>query len=172
MAAISIATALLVVFASTAAGSSGPKPFGFFVNNTIYQPVGDESITYPRFTELSDGTILATCSLFNHDPAFFPVFESQDGGASWEWVSDLHDTQNGWGFPAQPALTELTEPLGRYDAGTILASGNSWSSEGTRIDLYASKDGARSWEFVSHIAQGGAPNTTNGANPIWEPYLL
>lgn len=172
MAVISIAAAILAVFTSTVSGSCGPKPFGFFVNNTIYQPVGDESATYPRFAELSDGTILATSSLFGHDPAYFPVFESQDGGASWEWVSDLHDTQNGWGFPAQPALTELTEPLGKYDAGTILASGNSWSSEGTRIDLYASTDRARSWEFVSHIAQGGAPNTTNGADPIWEPYLL
>ena len=73
---------------------------------------------------------------------------------------------------AQPALAELTEPLGGYPAGTILGSGNSWSNNGTRIDLYASTDRARSWHFVSHIAEGGAPNTTNGATPIWEPYLM
>jgi hypothetical protein len=59
-----------------------------------------------------------------------------------------------------------------YPAGTIMGTGNSWSNNGTRIDLYASTDKARSWEFVSHIAQGGKPNTTNGATPIWEPYLL
>ncbi len=103
---------------------------------------------------------------------YFPVFKSKDGGASWEWLSDITDQVNGWGFPAQPALAELTEPLGGFDAGTILASGNSWSGNGTRIDLYASTDGAKSWKFVSHIAEGGAPNTTNGATPVWEPYLM
>ena len=150
----------------------GPEPFGFFVNNTIYQPTGDESVTYPRFTELTDGTLLATTSLSGHQPGYFPVFESSDGGAHWEWVSDIEDTENGWGMSAQPALAELTEDMGGFEAGTILASGNSWSGEGTRIDLYASTDRARSWEFVSHVAEGGRPNTTNGETPIWEPYLL
>ena len=149
-----------------------PRPFSHFVNNTIYQPTGNQSITYPRYVELTDGTILATSSLSGPSPAYFPIFESKDGGASWKWVSNLTDTQNGWGFPAQPALAELTEPLGGYKAGTILGSGNSWSNNGTRIDLYASTDGARTWEFVSHIAEGGRPNTTNGATPIWEPFLM
>jgi hypothetical protein len=67
---------------------------------------------------------------------------------------------------------ELREPLGGYEAGTILASGNSWSGNGTRIDLYASEDKGASWEFVSHVAAGGRPNTTNGADPIWEPWLM
>lgn len=154
------------------ASTGKPQPFGRFVNNTIYQPVGNQSITYPRYTELEDGTILATASLSGPSPAYFPVFRSRDGGASWTWVSNISDTVNGWGFPAQPALAELTEPLGGFDAGTILASGNSWSNNGTRIDLYASTDRAKSWKFVSHIAEGGRPNTTNGATPVWEPYLL
>lgn len=150
----------------------GPTPWGYFTNNTIYQTSGSESITYPRFSELQDGTIIATASLLGHTPGYFPVFESKDGGASWEYISDLRDQVNGWGMSAQPALMELTEPMGGYEAGTILASGNSWSNNGTKIDLYASKDKARTWEFVSHVAQGGRPNTTNGATPIWEPYLL
>jgi hypothetical protein len=62
--------------------------------------------------------------------------------------------------------------MGGFPAGTILGSGNSWGPNKTRIDLYASKDRARTWQFVSHIAEGGGPNTTNGATPIWEPYLL
>jgi hypothetical protein len=156
----------------TAARAPYPEPFGFFVNNTIYQPSDRESVTYPRFTELEDGTLLATTSLSGHSPGFFPIFESKDGGASWEWISNVTDTVNGWGLSAQPALAELTEPLGSYEAGTILASGNSWSGEGTRIDIYASTDQARTWEFVSRVAEGGAPNTTNGATPIWEPYLM
>ncbi|KAL6153444.1 hypothetical protein ACJQWK_11372 [Exserohilum turcicum] len=170
--------AAAAALASTAAAipqtfkTSTPQPWGFFVNNTIYQTTSQESITYPRYTELADGTILATASLIGHTPGYFPVFESKDGGATWKHVSDLRDTVNGWGMNAQPALAVLSTPMGGYPAGTILGSGNSWSNNGTRIDLYASKDQARTWEFVSHIAQGGPPNTTNGATPVWEPYLL
>jgi hypothetical protein len=150
----------------------GPQAWGFFVNNTIYQPTGNESLTYPRYTELQDGSILATASLNGHSPNYFPVFISENGGATWEHISDIHDTVNGWGLGAQPALAELREPLGRFEAGTVLASGNSASQNGTHIDLYASTDKAKTWKFVGNIAKGGAPNTTNGATPIWEPYLL
>jgi hypothetical protein len=154
-----------------------PKPWSFFSNNTIYQTTGNESITYPRYTELQDGSIIATASLSGHSPNYLPIFESKDGGATWKYVSNLTDQVNGWGISAQPALAELTEPLGGFPAGTILGSGNSWTrngtrGNGTRIDLYASKDRARSWEFVGNIATGGPPNTTNGADPIWEPYLM
>jgi len=149
-----------------------PESWGYFANNTIYQPKGNESVTYPRFVELRDGTIIATTSFSGPRPGYFPVFESKDGGATWKYISKLQDQVNGWGMSAQPALAELTEDIGDYEAGTILGTGNSWSNNGTRIDLYASRDRARTWEFVSHIAQGGRPNTTNGATPIWEPYLL
>jgi hypothetical protein len=150
-----------------------PQPYGHFINNTIYTPIANESITYPRHVELADGTLLATGSLRGRrTPSAFPIFQSKDGGATWRWISDVEDKVNGWGFGAQPALAELTEPMAGYAAGTILASGNSASSNGTRIDLYASVDKGRSWKFVSRVAQGGRPNTTNGADPIWEPYLL
>lgn len=150
----------------------GARPFGLFVNNTIYQPVKNEVLTYPRFVETEDGTIFATASMSGRSPSTFPIFESKDGGATWEHISEVADTVNGFGMSAQPALTELTEPMGGLPKGTILASGNSWSNTSTRIDLYASTDRARTWKFVSHIAEGGRPNTTNGATPIWEPYLL
>jgi hypothetical protein len=141
-------------------------------DHTIYQPVSGQRALYPRYTELQDGTLLATSTVTGFQPAKFPVFESKDYGVTWNWISNITDQVNGWGFPAQPALTELLEPLGGFEPGTILASGNSWSGNGTRIDLYASTDKARTWEFVSHIAQGGPPNTTNGATPVWEPYLM
>jgi hypothetical protein len=86
--------------------------------------------------------------------------------------SKLKHQVNGAGFSAQPALTALTEPLAGYPAGTIFGAGNSWNNNFTRIDLYVSTDRARTWKFVSHIAEGGRPNTTNGANPVWEPKLL
>lgn len=161
--------------ASAQSYSNPPEPWSFFVNNTIYQPTGNQSVTYPRFTELQDGTILATTSFSGPIPPYFPIFESKDGGANWTHISDLTDQVNGWGMSAQPALAELLEPLGGFEAGTILASGNSWNRNGTRngthIDLYASLDRGRSWQFVSNVAQGGPPNTTNGATPIWEPWI-
>jgi hypothetical protein len=131
---------------------------------------------YPRHAELRDGTLLVTASVSrvtgpNNLPAF-PVFESKDGGVTFQWISNLTDQVNGWGMSAQPALLELRKPLGGFKPGTIFASGNSWSSTGTRIDLYASTDRARTWQFVSHVAEGGRPNTTNGATPVWEPFLL
>ncbi len=169
---VALLTTSVAVDATPApAPSPRPQPWGRFVNNTIYQPIGNESVTYPRYVEMTNGTIFATTSVFN-GTGVFPIFASHDGGASWAWVSDVKDTVNGWGFSAQPALTELTEPIGGFAAGTVLASGNSWSDNGTRIDLYASTDFAKSWTFVAHIAEGGKPNTTNGATPIWEPYLL
>jgi len=151
---------------------TGPQPWGFFVNNTILATNGSEHATYPRYTELSDGSILATTALSGHSPNYFPVFLSEDGGATWIYVSNLTDQVNGLGFSAQPALTQLPFDIGKYKAGTILGTGNSWGNTSTNIDLYASTDGARSWTFVSNIARGTAPNTTNGATPIWEPYLL
>jgi hypothetical protein len=167
-----VAAALLASIAHAQTHPDDPKPWGFFVNNTIWQPTGSKSVSYPRYTELEDGTILATTALSGVNPGYFPVFESKDGGANWKYISNLTDQVNGWGMSAQPALTYLKTPLGGFPAGTILGSGNSWSNNGTKIDLYASTDVARTWTFVSHIAQGGRPNTTNGADPVWEPYLM
>jgi len=83
---------------------------------------------------------------------------------------------NGLGFGAQPALYQLTEDQGDFPKGTVLASGNSagrnGTNAGTNIDLYASDDLGKSWEFVSNVAKGGPPNTTNGADPIWEPWIM
>ncbi|KAH8799163.1 Sialidase, partial [Xylogone sp. PMI_703] len=165
----------LLAVTSVASPLRGPQPWGLFNQNVIYQPPVGQNIEYPRYVQLQDGTLLATATLSGFNPQFFPVFQSKDGGASWKWISNITDQVNGWGLQAQPALVELTESLGGYAKGTILASGNSekrGTGGGTRIDLYASKDKARSWEFVSHIAMGGPPNTTNGATPVWEPYLM
>ncbi|KAK5169359.1 uncharacterized protein LTR77_005334 [Saxophila tyrrhenica] len=157
--------------------------YPYLNGTTIHQPRrGVEELTYPRYVELLDGTILVTAShgTFGQPSsqaaavaaAYFPVFASSDGGASWDWISNITDQVNGWGMGAQPALMELTEPIGEYAEGTILAAGNSWSENGTHIDVYASMDKGSSWEFVSNVAKGNAPNTTNGAHPIWEPYLM
>ncbi|KAK4186972.1 Sialidase [Podospora australis] len=179
--AVRLATAVyLALQASVAVCSSSlqtdPVPFSPFSRRIIYDPPAGSRASYPRQAELQDGTLLVTTTVmgdsFFRANASFPVFESKDGGVTWDWISNITDQVNGWGMSAQPAIYELPEPLGGFEAGTILASGNSWSDNGTRIDLYASTDKARTWQFVSRVAEGGRPNTTNGATPIWEPFLL
>jgi hypothetical protein len=108
----------------------------------------------------------------NATKPYFPVYQSKDHGWSWTHISNVTDDVNGNGFGAQPALYQLTEDQGDFPKGTVLASGNSWSNQSTIIDLYASSDLGHSWEFVSNVATGGRPNTTNGADPIWEPWIM
>ncbi|KAK4144416.1 Sialidase [Dichotomopilus funicola] len=172
-------TALLGLALQAGSVFSKPHPPASetFFNRTIYTPPADGRALYARIAELHTGSLLVTSSLsgdgiFEGELQAFPLWESEDGGASWTWISNITDQVNGWGMSAQPALLELRRPLGKFKPGTVLAAGNSWSNNGTRIDLYASTDKARTWEFVSHVAEGGRPNTTNGATPVWEPFLL
>lgn len=81
-----------------------------FANRIIYTPPEGTLLLYPRVTELSDGTILATIGWRGDPPAdlpYFPVFASKDGGWSWENISNITDQVNGLGMTAQPALAEL-----------------------------------------------------------------
>jgi hypothetical protein len=93
---------------------------------------------------------------------------------SWSWFSNATDQVNGWGLRRQPSLYELPFSVGAYPAGTVLLAGNSIpdNKTATRLDLYASHNQGRDWSFVSHIALGGPPNTTDGVPAIWEPFLL
>ena len=130
MGPLKIALAILPIITSTTA--QAVNSFPYVTNQSIWQPGrGVEESIYPRYVELLDGTIRITSSqtLFAESDAlnYFPVFASSDGGASWDLVSNITDQVNGWGFGAQPALWELSEAHGDYDAVTILASDNSWS---------------------------------------------
>jgi len=182
--------AVLAGLAGLAAAQNATKPppqaFGLFGDNAIYWPETNRTISYPRLTELADGTILATGGL-NSNPDVFPIFSSSDGGATWKWLSNLTDQVNGLGMNAQPAIAELPYAVGKWPAGTVLASGNSWSgiprnatgvpantgrnSNATIIDLYASTDKGKTWKFVSNVARGSGPSTRNGVPCIWEPFI-
>jgi len=180
-----LALALSAAGAATAQNASKPQAFGLFGDNAIYLPGANHSIFYPRITELADGTILATAGL-NSSPPVFPIFSSSDGGATWKWISNVTDQVNGLGMSAQPALYELPFTVGKFPAGTVLASGNSWSGiprndstlqtgpnrNSSIIDVYASTDKGHTWKFVSNVARGSAPSTQNGVPCIWEPYIL
>ncbi|KAJ5211308.1 Neuraminidase, partial [Penicillium cf. griseofulvum] len=149
-----------------------PQPWSTFAENVIFQPDSNHSILYPRQVELSDGSLLATASYGGDETPYFPIFRSADGGATWSWISNMTDQVNGLGMAAQPALAEMPFAVGDFPAGTVLASGNSWGNQSTNIDVYASEDKGYTWKFISNVATGSGPDTTNGNPCIWEPFIL
>lgn len=148
---------------------------------TIFVPPSDYTtprVLYARTVELahSNNTLLATWE--NYSPelplVYFPVYRSTDHGASWAPLSNVTDQVNGWGLRYQPFLYELEEDFAGFAAGTVLLAGNSIPTDlsQTRIDVYASRDAGATWEFVSHVAEGGEALPNNGLTPVWEPFLM
>jgi len=162
--------------------TSFPAPPGplwtTFHNVTIFTPTANYTtprVLYAR-TALIGNTLLATWENYSPEPplVYFPIFKSVDGGKHWTHIANVTDKVNGWGLRYQPMLYVLPERIGKYPAGTLMLAGNSIPTDlsQTRIDVYASLDEGYTWEFVSHVAQGGAANTTDGVPAIWEPFLM
>jgi hypothetical protein len=106
---------------------------------------------------------------------YFPIYKSTDGGASFKIFSRVDDQVNSWGNWYQPFLYELPQALGGFPRGTILLAGVSTPRNLTEayIDLYASTNKGRHWEFISHIVYGPGPETVSTGNKaVWEPFLL
>ncbi|NUR03550.1 MAG: ricin-type beta-trefoil lectin domain protein [Streptomyces sp.] len=151
-------------------------------SQTMYTPPAgapSPGSLYPRVLRLqhngsANGTLLATFEQYTNGTPVFPIYRSTDNGNSWNRISDVADTQNGWGMRWQPELFELPTAIGAFPAGAILAAGDSVPSDrsATKIDLYASTDRGQTWSFVSNIATGGAAFDTNGNTPVWEPFFL
>ncbi|MFI0090840.1 RICIN domain-containing protein [Streptomyces bobili] len=149
---------------------------------TLYTPPSDAlapGTLYPRAMRLqhngpANGTLLATFEQYRVDMPVFPIYRSTDNGTSWTKLSEVSDTQNGWGMRWQPELFELPTAMGGFPAGTILAAGDSvpYDRGGSKIDLYASTDRGQSWTFVTNIATGGRASDVNGNTPVWEPFFL
>ncbi|KAI1842094.1 hypothetical protein JX265_013641 [Neoarthrinium moseri] len=150
-------------------------------NRVIFSPPSnagwvDPRVLYARALSLSSGPLLATWENYSPEPpaVYFPIYRSQDGGASWAQIGSIKDTVNGWGLRYQPTLYELPQAVGRWAKGTILAAGNSIPTDlsKTKIDVYASTDGGATWTFVSTVASGGVAKPDNGLTPVWEPLFL
>ncbi|KAJ2905987.1 hypothetical protein MKZ38_003470 [Zalerion maritima] len=150
-------------------------------DKTIFSPPTDANWTNPRVLyaraiELSSGALLATWENYSPEPPLvhFPIYQSLDGGLTWSEIGQVHDTQNGWGLRYQPFLYELPQRIANYPKGTVLLAGNSIPTDLslTKIDIYASRDGGFTWEFVSNVASGGEALPINGLTPIWEPFLM
>lgn len=84
--------------------------------------------------------------------------------------SEIHDTQSKWGLRYQPNLFELPTDIGSWNVGTVLAGVNSILSDlsATSLELYASTDHGRTWEYVSTIVTGGEARPAE-SDSEWEP---
>ena len=144
-------------------------------SQTMYTPPSGTpapGTLYPRGIRLehngsANGTMLATFEQYTNGKPVFPIYRSTDTGNSWTKISEVADTQNGWGMRWQPQLFELPTAIGNFPAGTILAAGDSVPSNrsGFKIDMYASTNQGQTWTFVKTIANGGG-------RPVWEPFFL
>jgi hypothetical protein len=153
-------------------------PLEEYTVKTMYSPPEDGSAgggSYPRVIQVErypgmEGDLVA---IFARRPSI-PVFRSTDQGETWRQVSEIQ------GLGGQPSLYELPQQVGEFPAGTILAAGMASERDPgtTRLDLFASRDGAMTWEFVSTIVEGGrgiydAAQRAGDSRetPVWEPYL-
>ncbi|KAJ9626431.1 hypothetical protein H2203_004063 [Taxawa tesnikishii (nom. ined.)] len=149
-----------------------PSAPSTFSNVTVFVPPSnytDPRVLYARTAQLNDGTLLATWENYSPEPpqVYFPVYKSTDGGYTWAELSRVQDTQNGWGLRYQPFLYVLPKRIGKFKKGTVLLAGSSIPTDlsQTQIELYASSNNGRTWNFVSHIAHGGVALPNNGETP-------
>lgn len=137
--------------------------------------VTDPSVngSYARAVRLTSGaagksrTMLATYQAFG--PSGFPLFRSDDDGRTWRSYSSIPVS----GVALQPYLYELPRKYAGLPKGALLFACNNFGTfTSTAIQLYVSTDRGLTWKLQSTVATGGAPDTTNGATPVWEPFLL
>jgi hypothetical protein len=116
-------------------------------------------------------TLLATFQQFG-SPGF-PIFRSDDDGRTWRQQGNMPNNGEAAGVWLQPFLYELPRSFAGLPQGTVLCAGNSLGDfSATKIMLYASTDRGLTWQFLSTVAEGGAPIPQNGYTPVWEPFLL
>lgn len=133
--------------------------------------------SYPRVVQLqhyapSKGQLLAT---FARRGAL-PVYRSADNGETWTFLSEVPDLRG------QPALYELSQQVGEFPAGTIMAAGTTVEAPGDArrtIKLSYSSNGGRTWTGLSTIAEGGVGRydpvdraALSDQSPVWEPFLV
>jgi hypothetical protein len=145
-----------------------------FANATIFNPTSNKtSASYSRTETLPGNLLLATWNDFGGSSAnsTLPVYRSLDSGRTWGPWGSVRSNTPGRRL-VQPHLLYLEDDFGEEDGGVLLLACNAADNSSTNIEVYASYDEGRTFEFASLVATGGRGNTTNGATPIWEPYLL
>jgi len=184
--AAALATCAVVFCAGSSSALPGPKPPSPFPRPqaissvTVFDPPADyrdPQVLYARTAQLPNNDLLLTWENYSPEPppVYFPIYRSKDAGKTWAELSRVQDKGGrGFGLRYQPELYVLPERIGAFPKGTLLLAGSSIPSDlsSTHLELYASRDDGKTWEFVSHVASGGEAVPNNGLTPVWEPFLM
>ncbi|TAN03474.1 MAG: exo-alpha-sialidase [Rhodanobacteraceae bacterium] len=110
-----------------------------------------------------------------------PLYERDRGSGKWRFVENVtdqaHAGQADWQLRWQPNLTVLTRASGPLPAGTVLLAANATRSNrkgqvvAEDLELYASRDGGRTWHYRGSIVQGGGKPEANDNHGVWEPNI-
>lgn len=116
------------------------------------------------------------------DPGQVPLFESRDNGEHWHKTGEVGYGAQGdpahWSLRWQPHLSEIARTSGDLPAGTLLLAANAIERNaqgqlsGQDLQLYASRDGGRRWEYRSSIIQGRGQPSDRLNQGVWEPYIV
>jgi hypothetical protein len=153
-----------------------PTPTLFTSKIGFLTPEQVPGASYPRVIQLKigaqKGTLLATFAGRGN----LPIFRSTDNGENWQQISEVAQLRG------QPCLYELPVKMGEFPAGTVMACGGDAGREpGKRsLDVAVSRDGGKSWAFLSTIATGGIgrydpfdrAGLSRDQRPVFEPYLF
>ncbi len=183
--AAAIGALLLAAGAAVAQQAAPPpppvSPFGLPTATIFTSKIGfftreqSPGASYPRVIQLKigpqKGALLATYARRGD----LPIYRSTDNGESWQPFSEIAQ------LGGEPCLYELPVRMGELPAGTVLACGGGAGKEPGRrsLDVAVSRDGGKSWAFLSTIAVGGIgrydpmdrAGLSRDQNPVFEPYL-
>jgi len=163
--------------AQTAPVYGAPTATSFTSKIGFFTMDRDPGASYPRVIQLKMGTnkgaLLATYSRRGN----LPIYRSTDNGDSWTLFSEVPQLRG------EPCLYELPARMGELPAGTVLAcgQGTSGTDPGKQpLDVAVSRDGGKSWAYLSTIANGGIgrydpadrAGLSRDQNPVFEPYLF
>lgn len=129
---------------------------------------------YPRLIRLQhampskQGHIVAAMTSQDASMKFTPVFESTDEGGSFHKIGEIRDPEGATGMCCG-TLYELPQKVGRLREGTLIWAASYGQNGGFNrrvgIKLWSSRDGGRTWTFLSEAARS---HNTDG---VWEPEL-
>jgi hypothetical protein len=112
------------------------------------------------------GHIIAALTSEDAGGKFAPILESTDEGETFHEIGEIHDPDGRYGMCCG-TLYELPRRVGRLRAGTLLWAASYRQDAGPQrrlgIKVWASKDGGRSWTFLSEAAR------SHNFDGLWEP---
>jgi len=121
-----------------------------------------------EYSPAGRGNIVAALTSEDGGGKFTPIMESTDEGATFHQIGAIHDAEGRSGMCCG-TLYELPRRVGALRAGTLLWAASYGQDGGPRrrvgIKLWSSRDGGRSWTFLSEAAR------SHNIDGIWEPEL-